>query len=631
MINAAPNLITRRSAWITFVDALLIVFASAAIVIWLGGRTKLTVLGTRVLIESAWRPALIAVALAIVRLATTRRVPFLTTRVERDAIDYRLRLEREPFVRAPVRPSGFWWYAAAAVAGSWLWLTPHLLHPRGVSDPGDPVFSAWRLGRFAQQLAHDPTHLFDGRIFYPATNTLLYSDATVLEALVAVPFILGGADPLLVCNLIFLAALPLNALAFFYAGWRLTRNSRAALVSGLLGALYPFHWEHYSHLELQFTCFIPLAVVALVGVLAQPTIRRGVALGSLVTLQWLACMYFGLMLITFLVPLAIVIALGWRVRPTGAMLKSAACAAAVIAVGFAALGLPYMHSRTARGERTIRFVADFSATADEYLHPSGRLAAYRWISRDQNRLEREMFPGVAILALAAIGAAPPLGTVSIACITSGALALDWSFGMNGLTYDDIYRWVLPFRSMRVPSRFSIFVGSALVLLAAFGSARLFAFAANRRLTTAVFVLVVSAVLLDMRPRLELVTYWRSLPSVYATVTEGMVLAEFPFDNNVDYMYFSLSHRAHLLNGYSGFVPRPYIAVQYQLEDFPSSGSLDVLRRTGVTHVTVNCRFYGARCPRVVEGLDADTGVRLMASGKWEGAMVRLYALLPPNR
>jgi hypothetical protein len=51
----------------------------------------------------------------------------------------------------------------------------------------------------------------------------------------------------------------------------------------------------------------------------------------------------------------------------------------------------------------------------------------------------------------------------------------------------------------------------------------------------------------------------------------------------------------------------------------------------VTHVTVNCRFYGARCPRVVEGLDADTGVRLMASGKWEGAMVRLYALLPPNR
>jgi len=69
-----------------------------------------------------------------------------------------------------------------------------------------------------------------------------------------------------------------------------------------------------------------------------------------------------------------------------------------------------------------------------------------------------------------------------------------------------------------------------------------------------------------------------------------------------------------------------VEVQNQLGDFPSATSLDALRAIGVTHVTVNCRFYGARCARVLDGLDANDGVRLTASGKWEGAAVRLYRL-----
>jgi hypothetical protein len=615
----------RRRSLITILDALAIALASAAIVICLGGRVKTTMLGSRVLLLSPFRPALLAIAVAVLRLAIAPRViplPGLMERTSADAlVDAKAR-----FIEPPRRPRGLWLYAAAAVAASLVWLTPHLLHPRFVPDHGDPIFSAWRLGRFAQQLAHDPRHLFDGKIFHPAADTLTYSDATALQGLLAAPFILAGADPLLVSNLLFLAAFPLGALAYFYAAWRLTLDPRAALIAGMFGALDPFRWEHYSHLELQFTCFIPLSIVALLGLLAKPTVRRGAAVGSLVTLQWLACMYFGVMLIAFLAPFTIIIALAWRVRPDIAMLKSAACAAAIAGVGFAALGLPYTHSRTTRGERGFPFVAHFSATPDEYLHPSGRLASYQWISREHNRLEREMFPGIAILALAGLGAVPPLDTVTIACITTGALAFDWTLGANGLTYDNIYRWVLPFRSMRVPARFSAFVGCVLVLLAAFGSARLFRYAAERRLSTVVFAITVSAVLMDTRPQIKVIPYWRSMPAIYTSVTPDMVLAEFPFDHNADYMYFSLSHGARLFNGYSGFVPGPYVQVENELWDFVSPTSLDALRRVGVTHVTVNCRFYGARCARVLNGLDAATTVHHVASGKWEGADVRLYAL-----
>jgi hypothetical protein len=89
------------------------------------------------------------------------------------------------------------------------------------------------------------------------------------------------------------AAFPLNALAFFYAGWRLTGICGRRSSPACIGALYPFHGEHYSHLELEWTFFTPLALVALLDVIVRPSARRGAWLGALIAAQWLASMYLG--------------------------------------------------------------------------------------------------------------------------------------------------------------------------------------------------------------------------------------------------------------------------------------------------------------------------------------------------
>jgi hypothetical protein len=200
-------------------------------------------------------------------------------------------------------------YAAITVLLSTLWILPHAAHLRQVPDRGDPIFSAWRLARFAHQLRHDPGRLFDGNIFHPRPWTLAYSDATLLEGAVGAPLIWAGVDPLLAANGLFLLAFPLCGLAFFHAGRRLTGDPRAGLMTGVLGAWYPFHAEHYSHLELQWFMFLPLAFVAAVDLLAAPSWRRGLQLGALIALQCLASLYLGLMLVMTLVPLGAVILL----------------------------------------------------------------------------------------------------------------------------------------------------------------------------------------------------------------------------------------------------------------------------------------------------------------------------------
>jgi len=226
--------------------------------------------------------------------------------------------------------------------------------------------------------------------------------------------------------------------------------------------------------------------------------------------------------------------------------------------------------------------------------------------------------------LATIGAATSWGTLSTAIAITGALALGCSMGLNGPTYRALYDWVLPYRGMRVPARFSVLFGSCLILLSAFGTRSLLRrFGTTRRNT--VFAAIIGLVLLDLRVTTPLVDYWPSSPGIYQNVTSDMVLAEFPARHDIDYMYFSTGHWAHLIGGYSGFIP-----VDPQLDQaraaFPSPESLASLRGRGATHVTYNCFFELSeeRCRNTLRQLDQAPSLSLVADHKWNGADTRLY-------
>jgi len=622
-----------RRVILTLLDVAIAIAAGTGLLLQLGVRGRISLLGLSITAVSTWRPFATAGVLLLIRLLIdrSRPVPALAD----PALRSRLDAERRWFAEAGPMPREGRYYAAVLVLTSLVWLTPHILHVRRVPDFGDPLFSAWRISRIAHQLTHDPAHLFDGNTFYPERYTLTYSDATLLEGLAGTPFIVAGVDSLIVSNLIFLAAFPICALAFFYAGWRLTADLRAGFVSGLLGALYPFHFEHYSHLELQYFCFVPLATVALLRLLAAPTWRRGVALGALLAAQWLACMYFGVMLPVFLVPVALFAIVAWRVRPTRDLLLSMGAMGIVAAVGFAILAVPFMMSRTARGERNREVVTFYSAAPTDYGRPYGRMAMYGAVAEarraaEGQRQERDLFPGTSTLALAFVGMLPPLPLASIATIGATALAFDGSLGNGGLVYDDLYRYLLPFRGMRVPARFGALVGCGLIMLAAYGSRRLIALPRSPRGQTMVFAALAAAVMIDLRPAPNLIDYPSRIPSIYSSVSPEMVLAEFPFDAHFDLIYFSTFHWARMVNGYSGYSPDSYTKLrEYLADNFPSAEAIETLRRRGVTHITINCARYRERnwdCSHAVAKLDALPTLTLISSVRWEGDVVRLYQL-----
>lgn len=616
----------RQRKWlVTSVDAALIVAVAGALVIALGGRTRFSIAATLVVLRSPTNFAIATLVLGVVRLVAGRGLRPLPAvpLPDRTAIDReRARLATPPPVTREVIL-----LAVLTLLGSLVWLWPHLLHPRRVPDAGDPLFSAWRIARLAHQLATDPRHLFDGNIFYPLPLTLTMSDSTFLQGLLGTPFILAGVDPLIVSNAITMAAFPLCGLAFFFAGWRLTGNPYAAVIGGLLGAWHPFHSEHYSHLELQWVMFAPLAIVAGLRLLADPRPRTGLLFGAAVALQWLSSMYLGVMLVAFLVPCLAMVAAGWGVRPTRPVVVASACAVAIALPAFVGLAWPYLQARDIRGERGRAEIRVFSATPQNYGDAHGRLVEYRGFPRRDHKVERELFPGTTTIVLAGIGAIPPLSAATIGTLTAGALTFDWSLGFNGLTYDDLYKRLSIVRGMRVPARFSAILGAGLALLGAVGASRLLARTKGRATRATACAALSALVLFDLRMSPGLGDYPTGFPPIYSAVSPSMVLVEMPDNHPIDYMYFSTTHWAQMLGGYSGFIKYSETLMQ-GYEAWPDPQAIDLFRRAGATHLTYNCAFEvsATRCAVTLDRLADNPSLVLVASGRWQGKETRLYRI-----
>lgn len=614
-----------RAVLVTALDLAIIVLASAALVVILGGRTRTQAFGLVISARGPWNFALGAVIAAVIRLAAgwgLRPLPAFAQSVlltdllddERRRMQGPLRWDRRAIV-----------YALLAVAGGAVWVVPQILHPRYVPDPGDPVFSAWRIAALAHQLATDPRHVWNGNIFFPLPYTITYSDSLFLQSLIGAPFLLAGVDPLTVVGVLMAIAYPARALGFFVAARRLTGDPQAALVAAVAGAWAPFYPDHYSQLELQWTMFVPLAVLGLMRLLAEPRWRTGLFFGAVTALQCLACMYVAVMLITFLVPFGAVLMLAWRVRPTRALMAGAIGAALILGPVAGGLSAAYLKSREAHGDRSIREVSEGSAMPTEYGKAPYRLVNYRWQSRQGHRPERELFPGTSTVAVAAIGILPPLTPVTIATTVAGAASFDLSLGMKGLIYDDLYRRFAAFRGMRVVSRFSCMVQAALAFLCAFGARRLLGLARASSWRAALCASLALAVVIDLRMDAALQPYPEGMPSVYRHVNASMVLAELPDGHDVDSMYFSTRHWAQLLGGYSGFFPDAPDFGRARRE-FPSPEAIATLRRLGATHVTYTCAYEpdAGRCAGVLAQLAANDALVLVAHDDWQGRPIVLY-------
>ena len=503
--------------------------------------------------------------------------------------------------------------------------------PYSVADYGDPLFSIWRIGWVLHQLFADPTHLFDGNIFYPQPLTLTLSDPIILPALTTAPLAAIGTHPVIAYNLLMLSGFLFSGIATYLLVERLTASPPAAFVAGLIYACYPYRFEHYGHLELQMTQWMPLGLLALHLFVSTGRWRYAIGLGLAGVAQLYSSMYYAVFFLIY----ATVIGAGLLIaqRPSIRRLALPAVSGALVA-GLVAVPLAraFVAAQPLKAERTTDEVRFYSATPLDYLR--GNLHSALWKDRIlPPEPERALFPGIMPLALAAIGIAPPLSAIRLVYIAGLFVALDCSFGFNGAFYPLLHRSFPPVRGLRVAARFSVLVGLTLSILAGFGVRRVLGWCGSPRGRWSAITVLAGLVVIDAWPALPLVPVWKEPPAIYDALKArpGVVLAEFPVDPievfNTPYMYFSVWHFLPMVNGYSGYIPESYTALAPDLLEFPRGDSAAALRRRGVTHVSVNCALQSADCDETMAVMRQSPDLRLILDTSWEGEPVRLFELI----
>jgi hypothetical protein len=466
-----------------------------------------------------------------------------------------------------------------------------------VADHGDPLLSIWRVSWIAHVLPGDARHLFDANIFHPHLRTLAYSDATLLEGLIALPLVWANTNPVLVYNLLLLAGIVSSGVGMFVLVRHLTGNVDAALVSAALFTLVPYRILHFMHLELQWTVWMPLALWGVHRVFDTGSLRAGATTGALLCLQALSCLYYGAFLGLMVGALTVLLAISQPRRLTRAV-GPLGVAAALALVVTAAYARPYIANAQVLGVRDPGEVATFSAQLASYITAPQENWLWGWTAFRFEGDELRLFPGLVPIALAFLAFAGrrlrPLTWIYVVLV---AIAVELSLGFNGTVYPWLHTHVWAMKGFRAPARFAILACCALAVLAGFG----FDYLAARFSTSPIrrWLLVGALVAVGIEcgsAPMRLADLPTQVPDVYKYLrtVDQSVLIELPmaeWDLSTTYMYWSTTHWHRLVNGYSGYSPPDYLDTVTRMQSFPDDRAFERLREMKVHYILVHESFY----------------------------------------
>ena len=466
-------------------------------------------------------------------------------------------------------------------------------------DHDDAYFSVWRLAWIAHQLPQAPAKLFDANIFHPTHGALLFSDAMVLLGLAGTLPIRLGVHPVVVHNVLLFFGFVFSGVGAFVLARSLTGQTGPAMLAGIIFAFAPYRFGHIGHLELQWACWMPLALWATHRLFDQGLMRYGALLGLFLALQGFSSLYYLALFVPFFVVVLAVLAdrrpaAIWKKRVTGL------CAAAlIVAVVLGPYLLVYYASHFEHPPRSPAEVAQYSASLSSHLRvaPSNRL--YRFLRNPVDADELSLFPGVIAIAFAALAFRGRTSRLVGAYAAGLLVAFVLSLGPRGGLFSLVRLAVPPLASLRAPARADILVLLSLAVLSAFGARGLMT--GWQRSTRVVALTVVCLVCLG--------EYWsgpmRMIRPVLRAPLAYQWLARQPADTvllalpasvpKINYEalneYLSIYHWQRLVNGYSGFSPPSYVTTQALLRTFPDPASIERLRALSVSYVVVNMDLY----------------------------------------
>lgn len=472
-------------------------------------------------------------------------------------------------------------------------------------DNGDALLNTWAIAWVAHQLPRDPLHLFDANIFYPERLTLGYSEAMIVQGVLAWPILAAGGSPVLAYNVVLLAGFALTGWAFCLLVHRWTGSWGAGYSGGSLAAFNSHVLVRLPHLQTQHIEFVALLLFALDRLFASRRLRDAIWLGIGFALQGLSSIYL-MVFSTWMLVFAVLARTREWTRREGLMLigrLAMAATTAVLLLGPYLLAYYNLHRLTGL-ERTVEDGPFWAASWRDYLSTGSRLHYAMWSDQFFPYAVSALFPGVIAMALVSFALASPESREDrrmqmCLVIAIGCAAV--SLAPRTPIYPILFESIPLFRVVRVQAHIGQIVLLSIAVMAGFGVAALRRRWPNTRTWPIVAAVLCLAVNVEALRAPLGYTPFSEISPIYDVLAQAReaVVVELPFyppsqwHMSGQYMLNSTRHWRPILNGYSGFRPGSYNDTYNALVTFPDVASLTALHARGVTHIVVHKREFGA--------------------------------------
>jgi hypothetical protein len=464
-------------------------------------------------------------------------------------------------------------YALLLAVMSWP-LVCDLVHSGPLERP-DGRLNAWILAWAGPTFWTAPGRVFQAPIFHPLPDALAFSENLLLPAALVAPLEAWGG-PVLAYNVAFLLSLLVSGLGVQLLVRRASGDRFAAFVAGAYFAVGPHRWTRLAHLHAQVTFGLPFVLLALDRFWERRSLRRALGVGLLLALQGLASIYLGVITAATLA-VAVLVALfaGLRARELLRLTVGFLLAAAILAP----VARPYLRMRAFEGaEFTLETVSVYATNLTSYAAAGTAL----WGPLTQRHLDPAeirdtLFPGLTVLVLGILGLAAAPRRYRAVALAASAAAVVFSLGPETGLYRFLHEHVVLVRGVRALSRFALVPMLALAVLSGL------ALSGWRRL-----VLLGALVLMMLESQnlpLAFTRYDGPPPAArWLAGKEGAVLHLPLAVDDTRVMLDGLAHRLPLVNGDSGFIPRPFDRAMELLQGPLGEEQQRFLRAVGVRHV-----------------------------------------------
>ena len=496
----------------------------------------------------------------------------------------------------------------------------------------DALQNVWILAWQAHALRDCPGEFWNTNLYFPRENTLAYCPIVLGYAPIAAPLVWLTRNPVLACNVCVLATFVANALAMFLLVRRLTRSAAAAIVAGFAFAFMPLRFSYYGQLHIPSSQWMVLALWCWHRFCSRQRLSDAWWLLVFCFVQGLFCGYYLVFFCTLLPVLFAAQALASRRLRSRRNLTLALVFLPCLAALLLPFYKPYLaHQQQMGFGRTLDDSTQYSADVLSYASAPTTNRLYGGWLKAGPESETQAFPGVALIALALVGARSCFRcrltrgrTAFMPYVILGAASFVLSLGpviqLGGRRicwgpYWLLHRFVPAYASLRVPGRFAMLVMMSLCVLAGYGMRKLLRRRGGRayRFLSLAALLLLAAECVHVPLPLVTVPLEDDLPPVYRWLRSqpaSTSVVELPLDlgpHDYDYLYTSVYHWRKLVNGVSGYYPPENVPKYLTFRrGLASPSCTQLLADLGVDYVIV----HGDRMPVRVDKLVLPPGLEL---------------------